>query len=46
MTDVVIAYSGTMDIALALLPWKLFLPLTMDRAEKIGITAAMSMGIL
>jgi hypothetical protein len=41
-----IAYSGAADIALALLPWKLFWPLNMNRKEKLGIIVAMSMGIL
>ncbi|KAK4445194.1 hypothetical protein QBC34DRAFT_307414 [Podospora aff. communis PSN243] len=40
------AYSGAMDFALALLPWKLLMGLQMRRAEKIGAATAMSMGIL
>ncbi|KAK0702574.1 hypothetical protein B0T21DRAFT_431637 [Apiosordaria backusii] len=42
----VAAYSGTMDVMLALLPCKLFGPLMMKRREKIGITIAMGMGVL
>jgi hypothetical protein len=41
-----IAYSGAMDIALALLPWGIFWPLMMKRVENLGIIFAMSMGIL
>ncbi|KAK4196750.1 hypothetical protein QBC40DRAFT_233635 [Triangularia verruculosa] len=41
----VAAYSGLMDIMLALLPCKLFWPLMMKRKEKIGITIAMGMGV-
>ncbi|KAL2268280.1 hypothetical protein VTJ83DRAFT_3126 [Remersonia thermophila] len=39
-------YSGTMDIVLVLLPWKVISILAMSRKEKTGIMAAMSMGIL
>ena len=39
-------YSGAMDIALALLPWKLIMKLQMRQKEKIGVAVAMSMGIL
>ena len=35
-----------MDIALALLPWKLIVGLQMKRKEKIGVIFAMSMGVL
>ncbi|KAK3496028.1 hypothetical protein B0T13DRAFT_529124 [Neurospora crassa] len=38
-------YSGTMDIVLAVLPWKIIWILTMNKAEKVGITVAMSMGV-
>lgn len=41
-----IAYSGTMDIFLAILPWKILWPLTMDKKEKFGMMFAMSMGVL
>lgn len=40
------AYSGAVDIMLALLPCKIFWPLMMRRKEKIGITIAMGMGVL
>lgn len=40
------AYSGAMDFALALLPWKLLIGLQMRKAEKFGAAIAMSMGIL
>jgi len=39
-------YSGAMDIALALLPWKLIWNLQMRKKEKIGVAVAMSMGVL
>ncbi|KAK1758832.1 hypothetical protein QBC47DRAFT_409662 [Echria macrotheca] len=39
------AYSAAMDIALALLPWKLIWGLQMKRNEKIGVAVAMSCGI-
>ncbi|KAK0668070.1 hypothetical protein QBC41DRAFT_252882 [Cercophora samala] len=41
----VAAYSGTIDVMLALLPCKIFWPLMMKRKEKIGITIAMGTGI-
>ncbi|KAK4448701.1 hypothetical protein QBC34DRAFT_464415 [Podospora aff. communis PSN243] len=40
------AYSGTMDIFLALLPWKIILTLSLNRKEKTGVLIAMSMGVL
>jgi hypothetical protein len=40
------AYSGCMDILLALLPWKMIWKLQMRKKEKFGIALAMSMGIL
>lgn len=40
------AYSGAIDILLALVPWKIVMSLQMKRAEKIGVASAMSMGIL
>lgn len=46
MTDNVAAYSAAMDIALAMLPWKLIWGLNMKREEKIGVAFAMSCGIL
>lgn len=39
------AYSGTTDIILALLPWKIILTLTLNKKEKIGVLLAMSMGV-
>jgi hypothetical protein len=41
-----LAYSAAMDIALALLPWKLIWGLQMRRQEKIGVAFAMSCGVL
>jgi len=40
------AYSAAMDIILALLPWKVVLPLNMKTKEKIGVLVAMSMGLV
>ncbi len=37
------AYSGTMDIILALLPWKIVWHVAIDKKEKIGALFAMSM---
>ncbi len=39
-------YSGLMDWALALLPWRLIWGLQMERREKIGVGVAMSLGLL
>ncbi|RKU41325.1 hypothetical protein DL546_004840 [Coniochaeta pulveracea] len=39
------AYSGTMDITLALLPWKLIWGLQMRKQEKVGVAFAMSCGL-
>ncbi|KAK8137859.1 hypothetical protein PG984_001239 [Apiospora sp. TS-2023a] len=39
------AYSGTMDIALALLPWFLIMKVNMRLPERIGVAIAMSCGI-
>jgi hypothetical protein len=41
-----VAYSGTLDIILALLPWFIIMRLTMTRREKFGVAFAMSMGVL
>ncbi|KAK0648575.1 hypothetical protein B0T16DRAFT_325546 [Cercophora newfieldiana] len=38
-------YSGTMDIVLAIIPWKVIWTLTMNKKEKFGVLVAMSMGI-
>jgi hypothetical protein len=35
-----------MDIVLALLPWRIIWVSTMQRKEKLGALAAMSMGVL
>jgi hypothetical protein len=40
------AFSGAMDIVLAVLPWKIIWPLTMNKTEKIGVLLAMNMGVL
>ncbi|PKS05033.1 hypothetical protein jhhlp_008399 [Lomentospora prolificans] len=40
------AYSGVLDLTLALLPWKIIFSLRMRLKEKIAIAVAMSMGIL
>ncbi|TQN63630.1 hypothetical protein CSHISOI_11786, partial [Colletotrichum shisoi] len=39
------AYSGAMDILLAVLPWRLIWGLTMTKREKLGVLIAMSMGV-
>jgi hypothetical protein len=39
------AYSGLMDFALALLPWRYLWDLQMKRKEKLGVGFAMSMGV-
>lgn len=44
--NVAVAYSGTMDIVLAILPWWIIWPLTMSTKEKVGVLLAMSMGVL
>ncbi len=41
-----VAYSALIDITLAILPWTVIWNLQMRRAEKIGVSLAMSMGIL
>ncbi|KUI62549.1 hypothetical protein VP1G_09664 [Cytospora mali] len=40
------AYSGCMDIIMALLPWPMILQTRMERREKIGVLVAMSMGLV
>ena len=40
------AYSGAMDVALALLPWKIIWHVSINKKEKIGALFAMSMGVL
>ena len=40
------AYSGIVDITLAMMPWKIIWGLKMRLKEKIGVGVAMSMGLL
>ncbi|KAH6695678.1 hypothetical protein F5X68DRAFT_258234 [Plectosphaerella plurivora] len=40
------AYSGFMDIVLALLPWQVIWGLQLNLKEKVGVSIAMSMGML
>ncbi|KAI8944400.1 hypothetical protein F4801DRAFT_571936 [Xylaria longipes] len=42
----VAAYSGVMDILLALLPWKIIWKMNMSRKERFGAICAMSLGFL
>ncbi|KAI0459064.1 hypothetical protein F5B21DRAFT_338097 [Xylaria acuta] len=42
----VAAYSGAMDIILALLPWKIIWNMNMSRKERFGAICAMSLGFL
>ncbi|KAM7202610.1 hypothetical protein V8F20_004399 [Naviculisporaceae sp. PSN 640] len=39
------AYSGILDLVLAIVPWKIIMTLQMDTKEKIGVALAMSMGV-
>ncbi|KAI3393582.1 hypothetical protein diail_3931 [Diaporthe ilicicola] len=39
------AYSGCMDVIMALLPWRIIWETRMERREKIGVLVAMSMGL-
>ncbi|KAK3934750.1 hypothetical protein QBC46DRAFT_462456 [Diplogelasinospora grovesii] len=39
------AYSGIMDLVLAIIPWKIIMSLQMQTKEKIGVALAMSMGV-
>jgi hypothetical protein len=41
-----LAYSGAMDITLAILPWYTIRKLQIKNAEKLGVAIAMSMGVL
>lgn len=41
-----VAYSGAMDMALSVLPWKVIWNLRMTRREKVGVLVAVSMGVL
>lgn len=41
-----IAYSGVMDLVLAIIPWGIIMRLHMHTKEKIGVALAMSMGVL
>lgn len=40
------AFSGLMDIVLALLPWKIIWAVTINKKEKLGALVAMSAGVL
>ncbi|OBT66953.1 hypothetical protein VE03_04274 [Pseudogymnoascus sp. 23342-1-I1] len=40
------AFSGFMDILLALLPWKIITPIVTNKRETIGVLIAMSMGVV
>jgi hypothetical protein len=42
----VAAYSGVMDIVLALLPWKIIWTVTINKREKLGALVAMSAGLM
>lgn len=46
LTSVLIAYSGLMDIVLALLPWKFLWNATLYKREKVGALVAMSAGVM
>ncbi|KAH8894648.1 hypothetical protein GQ53DRAFT_716373 [Thozetella sp. PMI_491] len=39
------AYSGAMDILLAVLPWRIITRRSLNRKERLGLLSAMSMGI-
>lgn len=39
------AYSGCMDVIMAILPWRIIWETRMARREKIGVLVAMSMGL-
>ncbi|KAK1991421.1 hypothetical protein LX36DRAFT_663317 [Colletotrichum falcatum] len=39
------SYSGAMDVALAILPWKILWGHSMTKREKLGVLVAMSMGV-
>jgi hypothetical protein len=40
------AYSGVMDVILAIFPWKIIWGMMMNKKEKMGVLFAMSMGVL
>jgi len=40
------AYSGLIDIVLALLPWKIMWAVTINKREKLGAMIAMSGGVM
>ncbi len=40
-----LAFSGIMDLALAIVPWSILRALDMQPAEKFGVAIAMSMGV-
>lgn len=39
------AYSGCMDVIMAILPWRIIWETRMERKEKAGVLVAMSMGL-
>lgn len=39
------AYSGCMDVIMAILPWRMIWNTRMERKEKVGVLVAMSMGL-
>ncbi|KAK3365474.1 hypothetical protein B0T24DRAFT_390981 [Lasiosphaeria ovina] len=39
------AYSGILDLVLAIIPWKIIMGLQMQTKEKFGVALAMSMGV-
>ncbi|KAK1767458.1 hypothetical protein QBC33DRAFT_423912, partial [Phialemonium atrogriseum] len=39
------AYSGAMDMVLAIIPWRIIWSLTINKKEKFGVLFAMSMGV-
>jgi len=46
MSDLHVAYSGAMDITLAIFPWIIIHNMRISRKEKFGVMVAMSMGVL
>ncbi|KAL1841238.1 hypothetical protein VTJ49DRAFT_7306 [Mycothermus thermophilus] len=42
----VAAFSGGMDIVLAILPWKIILTVAINKKEKLGAVIAMSVGVI
>ncbi len=46
LTDIVPGNSAAMNLALAMLPWKLIWGLNMRKQERIGVAVTMSCGVL